>query len=304
MKQLLKRSLLIALSLLLVLCLVGCDSTTTRKKDRDDDDSDSSEETDESLEVTIDETVLYSDEIATITAKSLNHDSSYSSTTLTMSIVNHSTNNITVSLDGCAINQITIDSAYLYENVNAGKTVNTTVSFYDLASYNIEAIKDFAFVFRCYDQESYDTYFTTSPITLSTIGAESYRQTYIKGNTLVLEESGIKTYYQQYEFLEDDPEYTYDGGLEFSFYVDSTVNDLLSLTIDDLCINDCMVDYYSYTAIMPRSVAFVTVSVSQSELELNDITSVDSLELSLRFTDSNYSTVAESGTLRLTFSDM
>nr|MCR5796728.1 hypothetical protein [Eubacterium sp.] len=153
--------------------------------------SEKSEEENTSVEVTIDEQVIYNENDIVITATGI--EDSWLGTELKLLIENNSSESITVQARNANVNGYMVETM-MSADVAAGKKANDSLTFETsgLKECGIENIATMEFYFHIFDSETWDEIVDTNVIKLDTSIADGYVQNYDDSGDILLDNNGIK----------------------------------------------------------------------------------------------------------------
>ena len=278
-----KKIILILLVALISFNLFACsfnsddDSTneeninTTKNKDIQDESTKDTSEQGDNLIPTIEETVLFEYNGIKVTAKEITED--WLGPELKVLIENDTDENINVSLDEIAVNDYMV-SAWLYEDVAAGKKSNATFEIWSstLSNAGISNIGKIDFYFRVINSDNYNTIYESKEIELKT---SLYDEMDLEANdvgTELLNQNGIRIVGKG---VNDSL-----WGQGVLLYIENNSDKNIIVSTDNLSVNGYMVNGYLYSTIMSNKKAIETVILSSTDLEDNDIESIEDLALS------------------------
>lgn len=305
-----KRLLCLLMALLMVFALAACsepdDDNKKKKKDKDKDsdisvsekvDDEETEDTDDitvNSDATIDELLIYDENKVKIYAKNISYED-YSSN-INLLIENNYDKDLTVNVEGIAINGCMINS-YLGAEVAAGKKVNDCIEIYDsdLAFIGIDTIATIEIVFSAYTSDDYEEYFVAEAIVLETSEAESYNQTVDTSGDVAYDKDGVKIIIQG--TVEDEYE-----GKGIKIYVENGTNKFINVQSEDVSVNGFMLDPYFSTNITASNYSVTGMFFSEDELEENGIDKFEEIELSFTIIDyDSWDKIAETSTITIEF---
>ena len=278
-----KKIILILLVALISFNLFACsfnsddDSTneeninTTKNKDIQDESTKDTSEQGDNLIPTIEETVLFEYNGIKVTAKEITED--WLGPELKVLIENDTDENISVSLDEIAVNDYMV-SAWLYEDVAAGKKSNATFEIWSstLSNAGISNIGKIDFYFRVINSDNYNTIYESKEIELKTSLYDEIDSEANDVGTELLNQNGIRIVGKG---VNDSL-----WGQGVLLYIENNSDKNIIVSTDNLSVNGYMVNGYLYSTIMSNKKAIETVILSSTDLEDNDIESIEDLALS------------------------
>ncbi len=272
--------------LTLVLALSGCGGGSDSKPDSSEqsDSAEVSSSTNTSKEKAdtenspskISEQILLEQDGIRITAKESELKQSSFGPEIAVLIENDSDKNITVQCNNVSCNGFMVEPLFS-SDIAAGKKVNDsiTLSESDLKNAGIGKIGVVELNLVVINSDSWDHIVETEPIVIKTSNAETYQET-LNANTdgaVLLEDSGIKIKYQG---ISDDSIF----GKDILLYIENTSSENLTIQSENLSINGFMVDSIFSCDISAGKAAYDGITLMSSDLEENEITDIEEIELS------------------------
>lgn len=270
--------------------IVG-DGSTDADDETTGDDEDDETTAEEEEAATITEMVCFEYDGLTVTAKEIVDDYLWG-TGIKLHIENNSTKDYTVRVDQAIVNNCMI-SEYFSCKVAAGKKTNDTLylSSSDLKEAGIENIGQVEIYFSVYDPNSYETVYKPSCVTIKTSFFDEMDTTVENAGHTLYDKDGIKIvakYVNETSLL----------GKEIALYIENNSSMNIGISCEDLSVNGYMVtDYFSET-IYSGKYALPEITLSSSDLEENDITEINEVELKFRiYNAETYQTIIETDAL-------
>lgn len=287
----------LTLALILVFSLSACGGSSTQKPITDDESTQTStadqsttqesESTAETTAVTIENTVLLDQDGLIITAKELVDDSIWGMGVKVL-IENNTEENLGVQCNSLIVNNYMI--TYLFScSVAAGKKANDTIylSSSGLEAAGITTISDIVISFHVYDSDTYDTLFDTDEIELKTSAYGTVEQPVMDDGKELYNQDGIRIvgkYVEENSFW----------GAGVLLFIENNYGENITVQCDNMSINGFMVTPYFSCAVNNGRMALDDITIMSSDLEENDITSVDDIELVFKiFNPDTYQTIVE-----------
>lgn len=259
--------------------------SSANDKKSDDKNDDSSKKSNE--KTTIEETVLLERDGIKITAKEYITDSFWGDG-IKLLIENTSDKNLTVSCDALMVNDYMVADLLFSGNVAAGKKTNETLylSSTELKNAGIDNVGKVEIDFYAYD-DNYSRVFENEIVKLETNKIDS-----IDVNSNV---DGVELY--NANDIKIVGQYVKDNtfwGTSVVVYVENNTEKEITVTCDNLSVNGFMVSEYFYSNVYPGKKAVDSITLFDSDLEENDIDSVEDIELSFKILNSkNYNIIDE-----------
>lgn len=251
---------------------------------------------DVSNDVSIEEQVVLDEQGVRITVLSLDQDSWFGPT-INLLIENNAEKSLTVQARNCSVNGAMIDP-YFSCDVAAGKKANGELSFSstDFSDAGIQTLQSIELTFYVYETDTYDEVFSSEMVTIYTTAPASFQQTFTVSGTEVFNADGVR--FVVLGLDESDPTW----GSNIRVYAENNSTRSITVQLTDVSVNGYMIDPYFYSAILPGKVAFDRITFFQTDLDDNNITSIDSLEFRVHVFDSDsWDTIADSDPIPLTF---
>ena len=279
-----------AFSKIICLCLVlvlfaamalGSGSSEGEKKEISNNNASDTNKTAASrVDVTIEEQVLLTWEDLTITATKYVTDSIWGDG-IKVLLENNGTKDLGVSCNALIVNNYMI-SDFFSVGVAAGKKANETIylSSSDLEAAGITNVGQIEFYFHIYDGSSYSTLYDSDVVVLKTSAFDQMDTTPNDMGKELYNANGIKIVGQ---FVDEGSFW----GTAVLLYIENTSGKNVSVTCDDMSINGFMVTPYFYSTVYANKMAMDSITILSSDLEENDITAVEDIELKFRIIDSD-----------------
>ncbi|MBQ8351243.1 MAG: hypothetical protein IJY20_04265 [Clostridia bacterium] len=241
--------------------------------------------------VTITEAVCFSYGGITVTAKELT-ENSMMGTGIKLLVENSSEKDCSVGVEAVIVNNCMINSFFSC-SVAAGKKANDTlyVSSYDLEAAGISNIGQIEIYFYIYDPENYTRTYEAECVTLKTSYYEQMDTTVDDAGYTLYNQNGIKIVGKYVD------ESTFWGSAVL-LYIENTSGQNIGITCDDMSINGYMVSGFFSETVYDEKYAIGTITILSTDLEENDIASIDEVELKFRIYDADtYMTIFETDAL-------
>lgn len=245
---------------------------------------------------TVEEQVLLEQDGIKVTLKELALDEMFGPE-LKVCVENSSAQNITVQTSGVSVNGIMVDSIFSCD-VAAGKSANDgiTLSQTDLEQAGISDIQNVELTFHVFDTDSFNTLFNSDTITISTSLDGTGEQAVDDSGVLLVDENGIKI-----TVKEVDSESSF-WGADIYIYVENNTETDVTVQAANTSLNGFMVQPYFSCDVTAGKKAYDTITFMESDLEENDITSIDNMDISFHvFKTNDFSTIFDTDTLSVSF---
>lgn len=285
-----KKFIAIMLTLTLIMSLTACGGTSSGgdkeppnvSETVDGKESKEPEQTKEQeQEATIGETVLVDEAGVKITAKGLSFDGIFG-TELKLLIENNSEKDLTIQCRNASVNGYMVETMMSVDIVS-GKKANDTLTFSksDFEVCGITKIADMEFSFHMFTTEGWDTYLDTPQIQLKTSIADTYEYVFDDSGDTAYDTDGVKVVIKG--LAEDSSVF----GPSIVVYIENNTDKAITVQARDVSVNGFMVDPIFSSDIIPGKKAIDTITFMKSNLEENEITAIEDVELSFHIFDSD-----------------
>lgn len=149
----------------------------------------------------------------------------------------------------------------------------------DFDTCGITDIADMEFAFHMFTTADWETYLDTAQIQLKTSIAETYVYAFDDSGDVAYDASGIKVIIKG--LAENDSIF----GPSIVVYIENNTGKAFTVQSRDVSINGFMVDAMLSCDVMPGKKAMDTVTFLSSDLEENEITTIEDVELSFHIFD-------------------
>lgn len=222
--------------------------------------------------VTIEEQVLVDQDGVKITAKEYVEDTFWGEG-IKILVENSSEKNVTVSCDALIVNNYMIYD-FFSTTVAAGKKANETIYLLSsqLDAAGIDRIGQIEIYFKVYDDDTYDTIFKTDVITVQTSAFADMDVTPDDTGFELYNKGGIRIvgkYVDEYSFW----------GTAVLLYLENNSGKNVAVVCDNMSINGFMVTPYFSSTVYDGKMAIEEITIMESDLEENDITAIEDIEL-------------------------
>lgn len=302
-----KKLLSITFAVLLAMSLSACGSSTDGDVSPSGDvqtpsgvstGSPTAEETTppEKQEATINETVLLDEQGVKITAKSLDCGALFGAE-VKLLIENESGQDLTFQCRNASVNGYMVETM-MSVDVVSGKKANDSMTFMrsDLDTCGISAIADMEFSFHIFTTEGWDTYLDTPQIQLKAAISDTYEYTFDDSGDLVYDGNDIKIVIKR---LAEDSSIL---GPSIMVYIENNSGKAITVQTRDVSINGFMVNPIFSSDVATGKRALDTITFMSSELEENEITAIETSELSFHIFESDgWNTIADTDVITISF---
>lgn len=245
-------------------------------------------------DTSIDEIVLLEEKDIKITAKSFDAKGIFGPS-IKLLIENNGTKSVTVQSRNASVNGYMVDTM-LSCDVAAGKKANDELVFMrsELDIAGITTIADMEFSFHIFDSETWNDYLDTEIYSIKTSDAEGFNYTF--------DNSGFEVY------NEGDVNIVVKGlgdswtGPNIVVYIYNGSEKNICVQARDVSINGFMVESIFSSEVVAGKHCIDTISFLTSDLEKNEIDTIDEVELSFHiFDNATWNTIKDTAPVTITF---
>lgn len=258
---------------------VNGDSSVTSKEEPAGNDSNNEQEND-TVEITVAETVLYEADGVKVTATG--YEDGWMGPEIKILVENDSSKNVLVTSASVSANGYMMPSAALYAEVAAGKKANETLTIMssELDQSGIEMLAELQFYLQIQDPETWETITTSDLLTLTT-SAAPYEQPVDDSGDVLYDSDGIRIICKG---LKQD--IIWDGTVVF--YMENNSGKEISIYAENVSVNGFMQDVGLWSDLRPSTKIIDGMSmIDLSDLEIEDIDQIENIEFNLRIVDAN-----------------
>lgn len=241
----------------------------------------------DALTTTIEEQILIDDEDFKVTAVSYEKDSIWGDG-IKVLIENDRAEDIGIGCTALIVNDYMITDLFAAE-VAAGKKAYETLNLSNmqLEAAGIENVGQIEIYFHTYDSDSYKSIKDYDCVTIKTSNYDDMDTAINDEGHELYNENGVRIvgkYVDESSFW----------GAAVLLYVENTSGQDLKVYCDDMSINGFMVTPYFSCDIYNGKKALKEITLLSSQLEENNITEIEDIELKFKISDKNYKSIAES----------
>lgn len=258
---------------------VNGDSSVTSKEEPAGNDSNNEQEND-TVEITVAETVLYEADGVKVTATG--YEDGWMGPEIKILVENDSSKNVLVTSASVSANGYMMPSAALYAEVAAGKKANETLTIMssELDQSGIEMLAELQFYLQIQDPETWETITTSYLLTLTTSVAP-YEQPVDDSGDVLYDSDGIRIICKG---LKQD--IIWDGTVVF--YMENNSGKEISIYAENVSVNGFMQDVGLWSDLRPSTKIIDGMSmIDLSDLEIENIDQIENIEFNLRIVDAN-----------------
>ena len=247
-----------------------------------------------SNELSIDEQILLEQEGLRITAKGFENDSIWGMG-VKLLIENNTDKNLGVGCNALIVNNYMISDLFS-SSVAAGKKSNEImyISSTGLSASGINRIGQIEVYFNIYDSDTYETIFNADLVTIKTSEYDTMDIREMDDGKELLNRDGIRIvgkYVDENSFW----------GTAVLLYIKNASGKNVGINCDNMSVNGFMVTPVFSSTVYAEKMAIDDITILSSDLEANDIQSVDTVELSFHIYDADsYSTIVDTEPITFT----
>ncbi len=233
-----------------------------------------------SSDTTIEEQTLFSAEGVTVIAKEYVTDTVFGDG-IRLEIDNDSDKDVGVGCTTLIVNDYMISDLFA-EEVAAGKKSNETLDLYsnELESAGISNVGQIEIYFHLYDPDTYETTYTADKVTIKTNHFDDMDTSPNDDGQELYNQDGIRIVGRYVD--EDDI-----WGTGIVLYLENKTDKNVVIQCDDMSINGYMVTPYFSSTVYAGKMAVDEITILQSDLDENGITSVDDVQLVFNISDAD-----------------
>lgn len=249
----------------------------------------------EKAEISIAQTVLYDADGIVVTATG--YEEGWTGPEIKLLVENNSDKNILVTSASVSANGYMMPCASLYAEVAAGKKANERLNLLssELEQSGIETLAELQFYIQIQDPDTWQTVATSELLTLTT-SAAPYTQPVDDSGDVLYDDQGIKVVCKG---LKQD--IIWDGTVVL--YMENNSGKAVSIYAENVSVNGFMQDAGLWSDLRDGTKLIDGMSmIDLSDLEIESIDQIDSIEFNLRVVDSDtWKEIVTTDTLNMTF---
>lgn len=273
---------------LFILIILSFSSCSPRSAENQTSSDDSSEVPRESIE----NTVLFDHDNIKITATGFTENSTFGKG-ISVTIENSSEKDICVQCDNLIVNNYMITN-YFSCIAAAGKEANSTIYFsaQELQAAEIESVSDITLSFKILDNSTYKAIEDSDEIEIKTSLYGKVDDHKADSGTELYNENGIRIVGKYIGK-------TNDIGTEILIFVENNSQKNIDAQCDDIEVNGSEITPFFSCKVNKGKMAVGKITILAEELEANNISSIDNIELSFNIIDpATYETIAQSKSVK------
>lgn len=258
--------------------IVKDEETKNETLSEDVKESEVEETTEAKQEITIEEQELLNIDEITITAKEFDHDPIWGDG-IKLLLENKSDRNIMVGCTALIVNDYMITDLFA-SDVAAGMKANETLylSSSSLKACGIDTIGKIEVYFHIYDNDTYDNIYDSECIEIDTSALDSMSTPDNSEGVELYNADGVKIVGKTV----DENSF---WGSAILLYIENTSDKNVGIGVDDMSINGFMMTPYFSSVVYSGKKSMDDITILSSELEENEITSIDEITLAFRIYD-------------------
>ena len=258
-------------------------SNDTKKKVEKDDEKSNTEPS-----MTIDEQVLWEVDGLKLTATGLSEDKLFGSA-INVLAENNSDKDIGIGADAVIVNDYMI-SDLTSITVTAGNKANDEITLFSSAlnAAGIEHIGKVELYLHTFDPDTYMTISNSDCITIKTSDYDKMDTQNDIDGAVLYDQDGVKI---MCKYVDENSFW----GSAVLMYVENNTDKNIIVQCDEVSVNGFMVDALMSSDVYAGKKAIDDITILQSSLDDNGITSIDTIETSFKILDENFTEIANSG---------
>ena len=241
---------------------------------------------------TIEEQVLVDTEGIKITAMGYTTDG-FLGDGVKLVIENNTDTDYTIGCDALIVNDYMINDLFV-STVAAGKTANETVDLYssELKAAGIENVGQIELYFHAYDDD-FNYLFQKEYAVIETSCYDDMDTSADEDGTELYNENGIRIVGKTV----DENSF---WGTSILLYIENNSGKNVGISVNDMSVNGVMMDPLFSTTVYDGKKAVDPITLFESDLQDNDIESIDSAELKFNiYNADSYQTIVETDTISI-----
>lgn len=269
------------------------DASSTDTSEAEETTSNSSSKSNSA--VTVEEQVLYDANDIKITATGL--EDGWMGTELKLLIENNSSRSITVQSRNANVNGYMV-TTMMSADVASGKKANDSLTFETsgLRDCGIDTIATMEFYFHIFDTETWDEVVDTDVIKIETSAAATYVQQVDDSGEVLVDSNGVKIVAKG---LSANGSFWGPGVI---LYIENNASQDITVQVRDVSVNGFMVESTMSEDVVVGKKAMSAVQFFSTDLEANNITDIEEVELFFHIYDLNsWDTVFDSDVINIKF---
>ncbi len=246
--------------------------------------------------VSIEKAVLLDQNGIKITAKEID-TKGWLGPEVKMLFENNSDKAVTIQVRDTSVNGYMIDPM-MSVNVAPGKKANDSMTFSnsDFELAGIEIIADIEFRFHVFDSETWNNLFDSELVRIETSAVKDYVYSFDNSGEMVFNNDGFEIVIKG---LAEEDSWL---GKDLVVYICNESNKKITVQAKDVSVNGFMIDPIFSCDVVCGKHAVDTITFMSSDLEANDITRIESVELSFQIIDGdNWNTIENTPAVTLNF---
>ena len=269
----------------------GTEPNEEAKPDKNDDNNNIIPE--ENKAATITEQICFEYNGIVVTAKEI-VDDQYMGAGIKFHIENNSDTECSISIDHLLINNC-MTRGTLYCTVDAGKKAYDTLYFSYMDDININNVGLLEIYFEVFNSETYK-YYNPDCVTIKTSVYDQIDMSAKHMENTLYDANGIKISAQ---YIEDNGLYGF--GASVALCIENNGDKPIWISCDSMSINGYMISGYASEIVYQGKYSVCNIDIFSSDLEENDITRIEEIELKFRIYDNDtYDTILITDYLTLT----
>ncbi|MGN0317845.1 MAG: hypothetical protein ACI4E1_07945 [Lachnospira sp.] len=213
-----------------------------------------------------------------------------------LSIENNSEKNCTVSCKALIVNGFMLTDFFSCE-VAAGKKATDTLylSSSELEASGITTVGEIEVYFKVYNSDTWEDIFVTDCVTIRTSAYDNMDTTPDDAGAELYNEGGIRIVGKKV----DENSF---WGKAILLYIENNTDKNIDISVQDVSVNGYMVTSIMSADVYAGKKAFDDISLLSSDLEQNNITSIENVEFKFHIYNSDtYDTITDTPVIKMSF---
>ena len=231
-------------------------------------------------DITIEEQVLIDQDGLKVTAKEYVVDPIWGPGVKVL-IENDSDKNLGISCNALIVNNYMVTDLFS-KTVAAGKKANETLNFLsgNMEKAGIDTPGQIEIYFHVFNSDTYESVFDTDCVTIKTSAYDSMETVKLDDGHELYNEDGLRIVGK---YVDENSIW----GTAVLLYIENNTGKNIGVQADDMSINGFMVQPFFSATVYDGKMSINDITIMQSDLDNNDIKSVDEIELKFHIFDSS-----------------
>jgi hypothetical protein len=242
---------------------------------------------DNSESLTIQEQKCFEHDGLTVTAKSIGEDSIFG-TCVNLYIENNSSKTYGVATTAVIINNYMVSDVFSCTVTPSNKAnQNLDLMFSQLKEAGIKNIGQIEIYFHLFDPDTYETLYEADPVTIKTSAFDKMDTTVLDDGAELVNKNGVRIVGK---YVDDDI-----LSKSVLLFIENKSSKNITVQNDNLSVNGYMINSIMSSEVYAGKMAIASITLSSTDLETNNITSIDTVKTKFKVLDSkSFDTIFES----------